>query len=186
MAKYSYEFKLKVIQEYLNGEGGYRYLCKKHNIPTTKILVDWVASFQAFGENGIMRKRKNKSYSYKFKLHVVEMYLTTEKSYKNLAIEVGINNPSLLTSWVNDYRIEGPEALKSKRRGRRSKMPNKTKEKIFLKTTPTEDLEYLKQLEDENLKLRIENAYLKESRRLRLEEELQKKSENYSQPPRRI
>lgn len=29
--------------------------------------------------------------------------------------------------------------------------------------------EYLKQLEEENLKLRIENAYLKELRRLRLE-----------------
>ena len=26
MAKYSYEFKLKVVQEYLNGEGGYNYL----------------------------------------------------------------------------------------------------------------------------------------------------------------
>lgn len=32
------------------------------------------------------------------------------------------------------------------------------------------DSEYLKQLEEENLKLRIENAYLKELRRLRLEE----------------
>ena len=32
MAKYSYEFKLKVVQEYLNGEGGYNYLWKKYNI----------------------------------------------------------------------------------------------------------------------------------------------------------
>jgi transposase len=32
-------------------------------------------------------------------------------------------------------------------------------------------MEHIKQLEDENLKLRIENAYLKELRRLRLEEE---------------
>ena len=31
--------------------------------------------------------------------------------------------------------------------------------------------EHIKKLEDENLKLRIENAYLKELRRLRLEEE---------------
>jgi transposase len=31
------------------------------------------------------------------------------------------------------------------------------------------DSKYLKQLEEENLKLRIENAYLKELRRLRLE-----------------
>ena len=32
-------------------------------------------------------------------------------------------------------------------------------------------LDLLKQLQDENLKLRIENAFLKELRRLRLEEE---------------
>jgi transposase len=33
------------------------------------------------------------------------------------------------------------------------------------------DAEYLRQLEEENLRLRIENAYLKELRRLRLEDE---------------
>ena len=32
MAKYSYEFKLKVVQEYLNGEGGYNYLCKTNTV----------------------------------------------------------------------------------------------------------------------------------------------------------
>ena len=42
-------------------------------------------------------------------------------------------------------------------------IPNTGKEKA--------ESEYLKQLEDENLRLRIENAYLKELRRLRLEEE---------------
>ena len=32
-------------------------------------------------------------------------------------------------------------------------------------------VEYVQELEDENLKLRIENAFLKETRRLRLEDE---------------
>lgn len=32
MAKYSYEFKLKAVQAYLNGEGSYDYLAKKYNI----------------------------------------------------------------------------------------------------------------------------------------------------------
>lgn len=49
---------------------------------------------------------------------------------------------------------------------------NKSKDKSpLLNDKQNSDLEYLKQLEDENLKLRIENAYLKELRRLRLEEE---------------
>ena len=30
MAKYSFDFKKKVVQEYLNGEGGYGYLAKKY------------------------------------------------------------------------------------------------------------------------------------------------------------
>lgn len=38
-------------------------------------------------------------------------------------------------------------------------------------TSPDTNAEYVKQLEDELVKLRIENAYLKELRRLRLEEE---------------
>ena len=51
------------------------------------------------------------------------------------------------------------------------------KEKIskqLAKELSDEKAEYLKQLEDENLRLRIENAFLKELRRLRLEEEAQK------------
>ena len=33
MAKYSFEFKMEVVQAYLNAEGGYRYLASKYNIP---------------------------------------------------------------------------------------------------------------------------------------------------------
>ena len=46
---------------------------------------------------------------------------------------------------------------------KKKQLPETEKEKA--------DAEYLRQLEEENLKLRIENAYLKELRRLRLEDE---------------
>ena len=32
MAKYSFEFKLKMVQKYLDGEGGYSYLAKKYRV----------------------------------------------------------------------------------------------------------------------------------------------------------
>ena len=32
MAKYSYEFKKKVVQAYLNGEGGYTHLAEKYDV----------------------------------------------------------------------------------------------------------------------------------------------------------
>ena len=78
MAKYSFEFKMGVVQAYLNGEGGYRYLANKYSISAKR-------------------------------------------------------------------RIE--------------EQPIDT------------SAEHIKELEDALLKLRIENAYLKELRRLRLEEE---------------
>ena len=46
MAKYSYEFKIKAIQAYLNGEGSYEYLAKKYNISDQYVLKVWVKSYK--------------------------------------------------------------------------------------------------------------------------------------------
>ena len=42
MAKYSYEFKKKVVQEYLDGKGGYAYIAKQNGIPAESLLIRWV------------------------------------------------------------------------------------------------------------------------------------------------
>jgi transposase len=131
----------------------------------------WVACYRQYGENGLTRSRKQKSYTFEFKLHVVELYLTSELSYQELAIQVGITDPGRITRWVLDYRAAGPEALKPKKKGRKRTMD---KEKIIREIEEgdsDEQKELLKQLQEENLRLRIENAFLKEARRLRLEEE---------------
>ena len=171
MAKYSFEMKMEMVKAYLNGEGGYTYLAKKYGIPDMKPVQCWVAVYKAFGAEGLMRSRKNEAYTFEFKLHVVELYLSTEVSYQELALSVGINNPPLIAKWVNDFRIAGPDALRPKRKGRHSKVSKPKESKSTTIESVSNNSEYLKQLEDENLKLRIENAYLKEVRRLRLEEE---------------
>ena len=143
-------------------------------MPDKKQVRIWVNAYKELGKEGLMRSRKNKNYSFQFKLSVVELYLTSEVSYQELALSQGINNPSLITRWVNDFRIIGPDALRPKKKGRKKtldiskfKKPSKSNEE---KPVDTSD-EHVKELEDELLKLRIENAYLKELRRLRLEEE---------------
>lgn len=171
MAKYSYEFKLQVVQAYLDGEGGYRYLSKKYGVPSKRDIEKWVFAYKAFGKDGLMRSRKNESYSFEFKLHVVELYLTSELSYQQLALQVGMTDPARITRWVLDYRAAGPEALKPKKKGRKRTMD---KEKIIREIEEgdsNDQKELLKQLQEENLRLRIENEFLKESRRLRFEEE---------------
>lgn len=64
MAKYSYEFKRKIVQEYLDGKGGYEYLAKKYNAPTKSNIKKWVKSYREFGDKGLMRSRKNNKYSF--------------------------------------------------------------------------------------------------------------------------
>lgn len=169
MAKYSFEFKLKIVQAYLNGEGSYAFLSKRFNVSAKRNIEKWVATYNTLGKDGLLKSRKKQTYSVDFKLHVVELYLTTEVSYLELALQVGINNPPLLSKWVNDYRIAGPDALREKRKGRRPQVAKPKHDKTVQVVVQNQDGEYLKQLEEENLRLRIENAYLKELRRLRLE-----------------
>ena len=171
MAKYSFELKKEIVQAYLNKEGGYKYLSKKYGVPSKSCIEKWVHNYEVWGDDGLMRSRKQQTFSFEFKLSVVELYLTTELSYQELALKVGMTNPSQITRWVNDFRVAGPDALVPRKKGR-----PKPLKKLHAKTiaeNPTDDVvtEYIKQLEAENLKLRIQNAYLKELRRLRLEDE---------------
>ena len=174
MAKYSFEFKKQIVLEYLSGAGGSDFLAKKHGIPQGKMIRNWVNNYREFGDDGLKRSRGKKNYSFEFKLHVVELYLSSEVSYQELAISQGINNHAMIVKWVNDFRIAGPDALRPKKKGRKKTLDISEFKKISKATEEKSvdtSAEHVKELEDELLKLRIENAYLKELRRLRLEEE---------------
>ena len=187
MAKYSFEFKKKIVIEYLDECASIYYLTKKYELGSHSQLSRWINAYREFGDEGLMRSRKNKSYSFEFKIRVIESYLSSEVSYQELALLQGINNPALLSKWVNDFRIVGPDALRPKRKGRKKSLDtnNKKNQMQFTSDTTSEDTsaEHVKQLEDELLKLRIENAYLKELRRLRLEEKTLLKKQRESSTP---
>ena len=163
MAKYSFEFKKKIVQEHLEGKGGYQYLSEQHSVPR-ECIRQWVRNYNINGDEGLRRSRQQQKYSFEYKLYVVKLYLTSEISYQELALKEGINNPFTLTKWVNDFRIAGPDALRPKKKGRKQSLNSKDTTK---RTTSNEivsvdtSTEHVKQLEDELLKLRIENAYLK-------------------------
>ena len=79
----------------------------------------------------------------------------------------------MIAEWVRRFRVAGPDALKPRKKGRK-KILNKqdnTENKPVEESSVDTSLEYVKELEEELLKLRIENAFLKELRRLRLEDE---------------
>ena len=174
MAKYNFEFKKKVVMEYLEGKSSWNFLTAKYGISSNSLLRKWVSAYKQFGDEGLMRSRKRKKYSFKKKLSVVELYLSSEISYQDLALQEGITNPSMIVDWVNRFRAAGPDALRPRRKGRKKildKPDNNTQNKPLVESPVDTSVEHVKELEDELLKLRIENAFLKELRRLRLEDE---------------
>lgn len=104
MAKYSTEFKMKVVKEYLETNISYKSLSGKYRIPSEVVVKTWVNAYKSQGYEGLKVKRKNKQYTLEFKLNVVNLYLTGEMSYQSLANELKINNPSIITRWVIDFR----------------------------------------------------------------------------------
>ncbi len=175
MAKYGTEFKMRIVKEYLKGNISFKNLAKKYNISHHEIVKRWVNTYKSQGYEGLKVKRQNTQYTLEFKLNVVNLYLTGEMSYQSLANELKMNNPSMIARWVMDFRKKGIEGLKSKKKGRPSKMsktPKKSKDtkiESSAQLTNEEDnylneaqlKEKIKKLEEKNYWLQLENDAIK-------------------------
>ena len=86
----------------------------------------------------------------------------------------------MISKWVNRFRIAGPDALRPHKKGRKKtldKIDSNGQSKHIEVSSIDTSAEHVKELEDELLKLKIENAFLKELRRLRLEDEAKMREE---------
>lgn len=185
MAKYTLDFKMKVVTEYLSGTIGLNSLTKKYKLKSTQQIRRWVNAYQTLGVEGLKRSRKNNSYSVEFKLKAITMYETSEKSYQEVANELGLNNPPLITAWRQAYYDQGIEGL-SRKRGRptMSKKKKAKNEKQIAASQPLKitDLEQankrIEELEYELKMQTIKNKYLKMLRSLRLQKTTKTKQES--------
>ncbi len=75
MAKYYFKLKKKVVNLYLNGEGSFEFIVKKYEISACTNVKTWVRNYKNFCDEGLFRSRE-------YKLHVVELYLSSEISYQ--------------------------------------------------------------------------------------------------------
>ena len=112
------------------------------------------------GQGALVTKPTKQSYSFDFKLALVERFLTGE-SAQDLAAEADLSSPVLLRTWVRAYRREGADALRPKTNGR----PRKP-----AAPAPAETSE-LERLRRENERLRAEVAYLGKLRALRAQKQ---------------
>ena len=175
MAKYDFEFKKKVVEAYLRGEGGYQILSKKFGLKSTRQIGYWVKAYNEFGNEGLKVLENGRVYPFELKLLVVESYLKGNGSYSELGLKYEILNHRVIGSWVKKFKKDGPEALKNPQEGREytvnyhQKRPTKSKKQKNISE------EAFKKLEEENYHLRMENDFLKAVRRLNLEDEAKTK-----------
>ena len=74
--------------------------------PPEKILGN--NAYNNFDNKGLLYPRSNKHYFVDFKLYVVELYLSTDISYQELAIAEVISKLTIITRWTNDFKAAGP------------------------------------------------------------------------------
>ena len=161
----------------MDGKGGSDYLAKKHSIKVPSQVKRWINAYQEFGEEGLVRKRQKKKYSVQFKLDAIELYLTSELSYREVTNTLNMNNPNLIASWMHQFREGGIDGL-SKTKGcppiLSKKYEPKNKKKSTTKAT-SKERERIEELEKRVRSLQIENASLKELRKLRKQEAQQRR-----------
>ncbi|MSB17873.1 MULTISPECIES: IS3 family transposase [Bacillota] len=171
MKKYSTEFKMKIVQEYLNEEGGYKYLTDKYGLSDHSVVRRWVNSYKTQGYEGLKISRKNNSYSFEFKKNVVKLYLTGEMSYQELSNQFKINSPAIIARWVIDFRNQGLDGLRPKKKGRPSSMTKDKNKEQVKKEYSKEEIDEIAELKDKLYWAQMEIDFLKKKMELEDEED---------------
>lgn len=167
MSKYSKEFKIKVVQYYLNQHLGYRITARHFNIPQDSIVRRWVKRFEEHGSDGLERNKI--SYDGNFKRNVIEYMHEQHLSLSQTAAHFNLAGDYVVSKWERVYYEEGIQSLYKENRGRNRKMRKKDK-------NLSKDVE--EDLIAEVQQLRMENEYLKKLNALvqeRIKQESKKK-----------
>jgi transposase len=150
MSKFSSEFKLKVVEYYINTHCGYKSAAEHFGV-NCEHLRKWVKKYQEHGPEGLIKNRIK--YDGKFKQYVVEYMHSNHLSLAETCIRFNLGNHSVVGRWERIYYEEGPQAFYKERRGRKN-MSSKPRKKKLSKETEEDLIAEIQQL-------RMENAYLK-------------------------
>jgi len=157
MTKYTEQFKLEVVQDYLSsGSAGLRAVAQRFGIPSHFMVRKWVLAFQLHGNVGQGRKRRQ--YSAEFKLSVLRHMWDNQLSVLQTAVEFDIRDHGMVGRWKHAYREGGVEALAPRPRGKPKPMATSVPTPG---SPPDDDNRSREELLAEVNQLRMELAYLK-------------------------
>lgn len=105
-----------------------------------------------------LRQGKNRYYPPSLKLEMINKVLIDHQSMNEISLEYGLIGKSMLSNWIRSYRENG-YAIVEKKRGRCPAMKKPVKP-----VDPNDKDAIIRQKDEEILKLRAENEYLKKLR----------------------
>ena len=153
-SSYTAEEKQQAVEEYLQGRGTLREICRKHHIPDKRTLRQWIKVYNSNRELRdysprpevyvAMRKKTTKEE----RQEIVRYCLEHGKDYKGTAARYEVSY-SQVYQWVRSYEERGEAGLEDRRGKRKS----------------DDEVDELERLRRENMRLK---ARLQESERLNL------------------
>lgn len=161
LAKYTTQFKLDVVLQYLGGEIGLKTLGREYELDHGMVRR-WVNLYKAHGEAGL--EKKFTAYSASQKLAMLQHMWDHELSYGQVSSAFNIRSPTSISTWERCYHRGGIDVLMPRKRGRPKKMPESQSPKVVPSTD--DETRSREELLAEVNYLRMENAYLKKLRAL--------------------
>lgn len=118
---YSKEFKQKIVNAYLDGEGSMLDIAIKYGIPGDSIVRQWVIYYNSHKElkdydpkpEVYMAEAKRKT-TLEERMEIVDYCITHDNDYKGTAEKYDVSY-SQVHSWVKKYNKDGEEGLTDKR-----------------------------------------------------------------------
>lgn len=150
-SSYSKEFKVKVVEEYIRGEGSSIDLGIKYNI-SSGLLRSWVRMYNANRElkdynpkQEVYMAQARRKTTLEERKEIVDYCIKHNRDYKNTASEYDVSY-SQVYSWVRKYDTDGEAGLADKR-GQR-----KTDDEVDeLERLRRENLRLKRQLEEKDM-----------------------------------
>ena len=148
--------KQKIIELHQDGYS-VRRISRELKIARSTISL-LIRNYATNGDSALERKLQNRRYTPEEKIEIINRYLNGETMI-SLSLIYGIpSGAGLISAWVKKYLTMGYNGI-NVRQGR-PRLIMKEKKQVPEKIT-VDEKKRLKQLEQENLQLRAENAYLK-------------------------
>ena len=104
--KVSYEKKVEIVKDYLDGRVGYKENIQRANNSAASFR-HWVHLYKGNGAAGLLPNSRNKVYLEDTKWKAVQEYLSGHGSLESVCEKYEIRSTSQLRSWIKVYHAHG-------------------------------------------------------------------------------